>query len=81
MEKSLRDKITDLFNETEYDNSPNDISITKLLIWFAVITILSSLIPFIFHGGSPLIKTFTTIIILLFTTARPAFRWATKIKN
>lgn len=31
--------------------------------------------------GAPLIKTFATLIILLFTTVRLAFRWATKLKD
>lgn len=41
MEKSLREKIADLFNEAEYDGSTYDINVTKLMIWLAVITILS----------------------------------------
>lgn len=81
MEKSLREKIADLFDEAECENNPYDISITKLLIWLAVMTMFSSLIPFIFHGGSTLIKTFVTLIILIFTTACKAFRWATKVKE
>lgn len=81
MEKSLKEKITDLFDEAEYDNRSYDINMTKLLIWLAVMTMFSSLIPFIFYGGSTLIKTFVTLIILIFTTARPAFSWATKVKE
>lgn len=81
MDNSFREKIAHLFDETEYDNSPYEISLTKLLIWRAVMTILSSLTPFIFPGGYPLIKTFVTLIILLLSTARQAFRWATKLKQ
>ena len=81
MEKSLREKIADLFNEAELDNSHNDISMTKLLIWFGVTTMISSVTPFIFPGSYPLIKTFFTLIILLIATAHPAFKWAIKLKK
>lgn len=81
MEKSLKEKFVELFDDAEYENSPYDISITKLLIWLAAMTVLSSLTPFIFQGGSPQIKTFATLIILLFATARPALRWAVKLKD
>lgn len=81
MEKSFREKIADLFNEAESDNSPYEVSITKLFIWLAIMTMVSSLTPFIFPGGYPLIKTFGTLIILLFATANPAFKLAAKLKK
>ncbi len=81
MEKSLREKIADLFNEAEYDGSTYDINVTKLMIWLAVMTILSSIIPVILHSDFPLIGTFATLIILLFTTVRRDFRWAAKLKD
>ncbi len=81
MEKSFRNKFADLFNEAESYNSNYDISLTKLLVWLGVMTMVSSLTPFIFLGGYPLIKTFTTLIILLFATAQPAFKWAIKHKK
>ena len=81
MEKSFREKIADLFKEAEYDNSPYEISITKLFIWLAVLTVVSSLTTFIFPDGHPLIKTYVTLIVLLFATANPAFKWAIKLKK
>lgn len=48
MEKSFREKIADLFNEAESDNSHYDISMTKLIVWLGVTTMISSLTPFIF---------------------------------
>lgn len=81
MEKSFRQKIADLFNDAEYDNSHYNISMAKLLIWVAVITMLSSLTPFIFPDGPALLLTFVTLITLLFTTVHLAFRWATKPKD
>lgn len=81
MEKSLREKIADLFNEAEYAGSTYDINVTKLMIWLAVMTILSSIIPVILHSDFPLIETFATLIILLLTTVRRAFRWAVKLKD
>lgn len=81
MEKSFREKIADLFNEAESDNSHYDISMTKLIVWLGVTTMISSFTPFIFPGGYPLIKTFSTLIILLFATANPAFKLAAKLKK
>ena len=81
MEKSFREKIADLFNEAEYDNNPYDINMAKLFIWFGATSIVSSLTPFIFPGGYPLLKTFSALIILLFATARPTFRWAVRLKK
>lgn len=81
MEKSFREKIADLFNEAESDNSHYDISMTKLIVWLGVTTMISSLTPFIFPGSYPLIKTFSTLIILLFATANPAFKLAAKLKK
>ena len=81
MEKSFREKIADLFKEAESDNSHNDISITKILIWLGVTTMISSVTPLIFPGGHPLLKTYVTLIILLFATANPAFKWAIKLKK
>lgn len=81
MEKSFREKIADLFNEAEYDNSPYEVRVTKLFIWLAIMTMVSSLSPFIFPGGYPLLKTHITLIILLFATANPAFKWAAKLKK
>lgn len=81
MEKSFREKIADLFNEAESDNSHYDISMTKMFVWLGVTTMVSSLTPFIFPGGYTLIKTFSTLIILLFATANPAFKWAAKLKK
>lgn len=81
MEKSFREKIADLFNEAESDNSHYDISMTKLIVWLGVTTMIISLTPFIFPGGYPLIKTFSTLIILLFATANPAFKLAAKLKK
>lgn len=81
MEKSFREKIADLFNEAESDNSHYDISMTKLIVWLGVTTMVSSLTPFIFPGGYPLLKTYITLIILLFATAHPFFKWARKHKK
>lgn len=81
MEKSFREKIADLFNEAESDNSPYEVSITKLFIWLAIMTMVSSLTPFIFPGGYPLLKTNITLIILLVATAHTAFKWAAKLKK
>lgn len=81
MEKSFREKIADLFNEAESDSSPYEVSVTKLLIWLAIMTMVSSLTPFVFPGGYPLIKTHITLIILLLATAHPAFKWAIKHKQ
>ncbi len=81
MEKSFREKIADLFNEAESDNSPYEVSITKLFIWLAIMTMVSSLTPFIFPGGYPLLKTLTTLVIFLFATAHTAFKWAAKLKK
>ena len=81
MEKSFREKIADLFNEAESDNSPFEVSITGLFIWLAVMTMVSSLTTFVFPGGYPLIQTHITLIILLLATAQPAFKWAIKHKQ
>ncbi len=81
MEKSLREKIAYLFNETESDNRHHDISMTKLLVWLGVTTMVSSTTPFIFPGGYPLIKTYTTLVILLFATSHLAFKWAVNLKK
>lgn len=81
MEKSFREKIADLFNEAESDNSHSDISMPKLFVWLGVTTMIGSLTSFIFPGGYPLTKTFSTLIILLFATANPAFKWAAKLKK
>ena len=81
MEKSFREKIADLFNEAESDNSPFEVSITRLFIWLAVMTMVSSLTPFVFPSGYPLIQTHITLIILLLATAHPAFKWAIKHKK
>ena len=81
MEKSFREKITDLFNEAESDNSPFEVSITRLFIWLAVMTMVSSLTTFVFPSGYPLIQTHITLIILILATAHPAFKWAIKHKQ
>ena len=81
MEKSFREKIADLFNEAESDNSPFEVSITRLFIWLAVMTMVSSLTPFVFPSGYPLIQIHITLIILLLATAHPAFKWAIKHKQ
>ncbi len=81
MEKPFREIIADLFKEAEYEDSPYNICIIKLLLWLGLITIVSSLTPFIVPGGHPLIKNFSSLIIFLSATAHPAFKWASKLKK
>ena len=76
MGKTFKEKIAALFNEADSDNSTYNISMAKLFIWLAVMTMVSSLTPFIYPGSYTLVKTFVTLIILVFATVRPALRWA-----
>ena len=79
MDKSIKKRIADLFDESEADNNQYDISFTKLSIW--LVGVGSSFTPFIFPGACPLIRTYAALIILLAVTARPIFRWIVKHKK
>lgn len=81
MGKSIRKRIADLFDESEADSNPYDISFTKLSIWLVGVAVGSSLTPFIFPGAYPLIRTYAALIILLAVTARPIFRWIVEHKK
>lgn len=81
MDKSIKKRIADLFDESEADNNQYDISFTKLSIWLVGVAMESSFTPFIFPGACPLIRTYAALIILLAVTARPIFRWIVKHKK
>lgn len=81
MGKSIKKRIADLFDESEADNNQYDISFTKMSIWLVGVAMVSSLIPFVFPGGSSIVRTYASIIILLVVTARPISRLIVKRKK
>ena len=81
MERSIKERFADLFNEADIEDNTYKISLPKLLIWLGVISIISSLTPFLFPGGYSLIKISITLIILLSVTASAAFRWAANLRT
>ncbi len=81
MGKSIKKRIADLFDESEADNNQYDISFTKMSIWLVGVAMVSSLIPFVFPGGSGIVRTYASIIILLVVTARPIIRLIVKRKK
>lgn len=81
MEKSIKKRIADLFEESEDNNNQYDISFTKLLIWLMGVALVSSFTPFVFPGAYTLVKTYAALIILLIITAPPVFRWIVKHKK